>query len=315
MANNIKWYNSQLHNHSRHSDGKDTIPDMITKLTDRGAEVLALTDHNTAAGNTEFLQVCKERGLIGIRGNEVSTYYGHVVGLEVEDYIDWRYFYTNNPEEIFDEIHKRGGLCGYAHPIRIGYPLVPGCSWLFTINDYSKIDYFEILNTGDYIRSRNDMVIDYWIKKLREGYLHLGATSGLDFHSRPYHGHEYVTYLALDPNSIDKEKAAVESIKNQHMIVCKDGLINIWAEDSFGNSYIPGDAIHDNKVTMHIDIPESYGDDDFIIVVNNQNNETIHNSRLISINTDVFAVIRVYSKKYDFDHLLAVSNPFHFIKG
>lgn len=314
MENNYRWYNSQLHNHSRHSDGKDTVPDMISKLIERGAEILALTDHNTASGNKEFLEECKKRGIIGIRGNEISSYYGHVVGLEVEDYIDWRYFYTDNPEAIFDEIHKRGGLCGYAHPIRIGYPLVPGCSWLFKIKDYSKIDYYEILNTGDYIRSRNDMVIDYWIRKLREGFLHLGATSGLDFHSRPYHGHEYVTYIALDPNSKDKEKAAIDAIKNQNMIICKDEFINIWLEDDRGEKNIPGNRIN-NKVILHVEIPKSYGNHRFIIVVNDQNTENVYGySDRITMEPEIFAVIRVYSDVYDFDHLLAVSNPFHFIK-
>lgn len=194
MRQDYKWYNAQLHNHTHHSDGKHSVEETVDLLAARGAQVLALTDHNAASGNAAFLEYCAKRGIIGIRGNEISTYYGHVVGLGVEDYVDWRYMRPDDRESIFKAIHDRGGLCGYAHPICIGYPLVPGCSWLFTIHDYSQIDYYEILNTGDYLRSRNDMVIEEWIGKLREGFLHLGATSALDYHGRPYHGHEYVTY-------------------------------------------------------------------------------------------------------------------------
>lgn len=310
----LVWYNAQLHNHSTNSDGKDSVPEMVEKLSARGAQMLALTDHNTAAGNEEFLRVCKEKGVIGIRGNEVSTYFGHVVGLMLEEYVDWRYYVPSNPEAIFDDLHARGALCGYAHPIRIGYPLVPSCCWLYEIHDYSKIDYYEILNTGDYSRSRNDMIIEEWIGKLREGFLHLGATSGLDYHARPYHGHEYVTYVGLyDGGGDDPERAAVDAIRGQRMIVCKDKLIEFTLEDEAGNVYVPGDTVPCGPVRLKIAPSESAA---FparpVVVVDDQNgSRTFHTAEGIYMQPDTFAVVRLYDGSFDFDHLIAVTNPFH----
>ncbi|MBR2570538.1 MAG: CehA/McbA family metallohydrolase [Clostridia bacterium] len=311
MKQDYEWYNAQLHNHTCHSDGRASVAKTIDLLRERGAQVLALTDHNAASGNEEFLKCCAERGVIGIRGNEISTYFGHVVGLGLEEYVDWRYMRPDDPESIFDLIHERGGLCGYAHPIRIGYPLVPGCSWLFRIHDYSRIDYYEILNTGDYLRSRNDMVIEEWIGKLREGLLHLGAVSALDYHGRPWHGHEYVTWLALPHRMENPEKSAMEAIRRQNMIVCKDRLIELNLVGSDGKEYIPGERVPDGPVRLRVRAegdalparPVYHADD--------------ADSRR-EIRPDVpfeakgFAVVRLFDGQADFDHLVAITNPFHF---
>lgn len=313
MAEKIVWYNAQLHNHSTNSDGKDSVPQMIDKLSARGARLLALTDHNTAAGNAEFLRCCREKGVVGIRGNEVSTFYGHVVGLGVEDYVDWCHYSPENPEAIFDDIHARGGLCGYAHPIRIGYPLVPSCSWLYTIRDYSKIDYFEILNTGDYLRSRNDMVIDYWLRKLREGFLHLGAVSGLDYHARPYHGHEYVTYVALDVCQADLEREAMRAIQGQRMIVCKDAFIDFSFVDENGRAYMPGDHLPGGALRLQVSpSAEAKFANEPIVVIDDQRGTLVFEGfDGIVVDPDTFAVARLYDGSFDFDHLVAVTNPFH----
>lgn len=314
MRQDIRWYNAQLHNHTTHSDGKFRVPEMIDRLAERGAEVLALTDHNAASGNEEFLRHCAEKGLIGIRGNEVSTYYGHVVGLGVEDYVDWRYFRPEEPEAIFREIHARGGLCGYAHPIRIGYPLVPGCNWMFHINDYTQIDYYEILNTGDYLRSRNDLVIEEWVTRLREGLTWMGAVSGLDYHGRPWHGHEYVTYLALPREMEDGEKAAFEAVRRQRMIVCKDALVAMELEDGSGGAAIPGEEISPFGARLRVCAEPGVLPERPVWLLDDQAGQ-----RPVvpgePFDFDTFAVIRLYDGTADFDHLVAISNPFHALKA
>lgn len=309
----ITWLNAQLHNHTVHSDGKDTVEQMVDKLSARGAQILAITDHNAVSGIPAFLKRCKEKNIIGIRGNEISSYYGHIAALGLEEYIDWRYYQIDNPEQVFDDIHKRNALCGYAHPIRIGYPIVPSCAWMYAISDYSKIDYFEILNTGDWSRSRNDMVIEDWLKRLREGFLHLGAISALDYHARPFHGHEYVTYLGLDLSASDLEKEAMTAIKRQRIIVCKDQFIDIYALDSNGNRYIPGDCIPNEKVALHIEIPREYDAQRYIVTLDDQIGKKIIDdfSGILEIDDfSEFLVVSVYRDTADFFNLLAISNPF-----
>lgn len=307
----MRWLNAQLHNHTVHSDGRDTVSQMIDKLSARGAELLAITDHNAVSGIPEFLQHCKEKGVVGIRGNEISSYYGHVVGLGLEEYYDWRYCDPKDPEAVFDFIHARGGLCGYAHPIRIGFPFVPSCSWLYKIHDYNKVDYYEILNTGDWWRSRNDLVLEEWIERLREGFLHLGATSALDYHARPFHGHEYVTYVALDMEKPDLEKEAMAAIKGQRMIVCKDAFVDISLKDEAGKTYIPGDCL-EGRAKLLVKPDPSYGDlENLVFVLDDQNGtREVKGSAEMDVEFFKFLVVRVYKEKKDFFNLIAVSNPF-----
>lgn len=313
MKDRILWANAQLHNHSPHSDGRAPLDQMIDLLAGRGAKLLALTDHNTASGNHEFLRLCKEKGVIGIRGNEISTFYGHVVGLGVDTYVDWRGYRPDDPEAIFDEIHALGGLCGYAHPIRIGYPIVPSCSWLFKIHDYSKIDYFEILNTGDYLRSRNDLVIGYWLNKLREGFLHLGAVSGLDYHARPFHGHEYVTYVGLRKGMADGEKEALAAIKAQRMIVCKDKLISITLEDEAGDQYLPGETVPPTALRVRLCPADGMNMPcPLVMTVDDQGGRRVIKNAGdgVPVRPERFAVISLYDGEESFDRLIALSNPF-----
>ncbi|WP_428771584.1 CehA/McbA family metallohydrolase [Treponema sp. HNW] len=310
----ISWLNAQLHNHTTHSDGKDTVQQMVDKLSAGGARILAITDHNAVSGIPPFLKYCKEKGIIGIRGNEISSYYGHVVGLGVEDYLDWRYYQIDNPEQLFDDIHAKHGLCGLAHPIRIGYPLVPSCSWLYNIHDYSKIDYFEILNTGDWARSRNDIVIEYWLKKLRAGFLHLGAVSALDYHARPFHGHEYVTYIGIDTSETNLEQAVMSAIKYQRMIICKDKFINIYVLDKNNSIYYPGDTINDNNMELYIELDSDYKlHEKPIIILDDQNKKDIiydFSGKIKIKEFSKFLVVSVYKNNTDFSNLLAISNPF-----
>lgn len=78
-----------LHVHSTCSDGTDA-PEQLPRLAkQKGLSALALTDHDTTVGVPAFLEACKEYGIEGIPGIEISCIYDnhdynkevHIVGL------------------------------------------------------------------------------------------------------------------------------------------------------------------------------------------------------------------------------------------
>lgn len=74
-----------LHTHSCFSDGTCTPAQIIEKAVDLKLSAVALTDHNTVAGLTDFLSAARWNPIDAIPGVEISTAYGetelHIVGL------------------------------------------------------------------------------------------------------------------------------------------------------------------------------------------------------------------------------------------
>lgn len=79
---------ANLHFHSTHSDGVDTPSDLVKIAKEEGYKALALTDHDTATGNTELIEACKQNGLDYIVGAELTGVgFGkqfHIVALDFD---------------------------------------------------------------------------------------------------------------------------------------------------------------------------------------------------------------------------------------
>lgn len=77
-----------LHTHSHYSDGTVSPEEVVKRAVEAGLSAVALTDHNTVAGLTEFLEAADRYGVEGIPGVEISTDYGdtelHIVGLYIK---------------------------------------------------------------------------------------------------------------------------------------------------------------------------------------------------------------------------------------
>jgi predicted metal-dependent phosphoesterase TrpH len=71
-----------LHTHSRASDGTQTAAELVRAAAEAGLDVVALTDHDTAAGWDEAVAAAEQCGLTLVRGIEISTrFQGHGVHL------------------------------------------------------------------------------------------------------------------------------------------------------------------------------------------------------------------------------------------
>jgi predicted metal-dependent phosphoesterase TrpH len=64
---------ADLHTHSRVSDGTDTPADLVRGAQRAGLDLVALTDHDTAAGWDEAAATAREIGIGFIPGMEIST--------------------------------------------------------------------------------------------------------------------------------------------------------------------------------------------------------------------------------------------------
>ena len=62
-----------LHLHSTNSDGSETPEELVRRGRQAGLKAMALTDHDNMGGVDEFLAACREQGLTGIAGVEISA--------------------------------------------------------------------------------------------------------------------------------------------------------------------------------------------------------------------------------------------------
>lgn len=70
-----------LHTHSSCSDGSLPVAELIQVLHKNGYNIIALTDHDTVAGNVEAARYCADLGIKFIPGVELTTYLADKIGI------------------------------------------------------------------------------------------------------------------------------------------------------------------------------------------------------------------------------------------
>ncbi|SDN69709.1 PHP domain-containing protein [Paenibacillus sp. yr247] len=195
----MPWIACELHSHTYHSDGRQTLKELANGAKALGFECFALTDHNTMTGLNDKEAVEQETGISIISGMEWTTFYGHMVTIGLTDFVDWRPAGPGDIHKGIDEVHSSGGIVGMAHPFRIGSPICTGCFWEFKIENWNDIDYIEVWSgTFPSIKTDNDRAYRLWTDKLNEGY-RIAATSGRDWHAQEQTDDPVsVTYLNID---------------------------------------------------------------------------------------------------------------------
>lgn len=112
----------ELHAHSYYShrekvkyDGTTSPASMMQAAAEKGVNVVALTDHNTAMGWKEARTAAKKLGIGFIPGEEIDSADGHVLALNITDVVR-----PGMPvEETVDRIHQQGGIAVASHPFDI----------------------------------------------------------------------------------------------------------------------------------------------------------------------------------------------------
>ena len=186
----------ELHNHTVESDGNLTCQELTEYLAADHDDAFAITDHNTTSGQKKIEQLLEEKHypISLIRGMEYTTYFGHILCLNLSKYVPWNSIDQHRPELLFEAAREKGALVGIAHPFSYGDPFARGCRFEMTVSDYSKVDFIEIFNNPESLHEVNERGTNLWMSLIFSGY-QITATSGMDLHNRAKLAGCYATYI------------------------------------------------------------------------------------------------------------------------
>ncbi len=221
----------ELHNHTTESDAVFTCQELVDFMAADGVDAFALTDHNTISGHRKVRQILENTApaLSAIYGMEYTTYYGHILCLNLTEYVPWENINRHKPELLFRAAREKGALCGIAHPFSYGWPFARGCRFEMTMTDYSCCDFIEIFNNPEPLHEVNEKGLALWEELVFEGW-NLAATCGMDLHGNSsLHGH-YSTYIEGEKGGAVAQELE-RAIRRGRTWVCKGPLLETEAED------------------------------------------------------------------------------------
>ena len=106
-------FSLDLHVHSKYSYDSLMNPKTILKVAKRvKLNAIAITDHNTIAGAVVARKIY-EKDLIIVVGSEISTDFGDIIGIFLNEEIKSRNIY-----EVIDKIKSQDGLVLIPHPFK-----------------------------------------------------------------------------------------------------------------------------------------------------------------------------------------------------
>lgn len=205
----LEWRPFELHSHTIHSDGVQTVRQIAVQAQALGYGGLALTDHNTISGQRELADAARGTSLVCINGMEWTTFFGHILFLNCTCYLDWRTLTRENFTEVLRGLRAAHPelLVGIAHPFIPGEVGCAGCGFEYRHIDWSLIDYLEVWSeTYHGEKTTNETAFRLWTRLLDDGW-RITAVSGGDWH-RPLLGAKGLsaTYLGASEGETAPER-------------------------------------------------------------------------------------------------------------
>lgn len=217
----------ELHNHTNESDAVFTCKELTDFMVADHVDAFSLTDHNTISGHYKIENYLKEhpQPIAFIPGMEYTTYYGHILCLNLTEYVPWENINKHKPELLFQAAREKRALVGVAHPYSFGWPFAQGYRFEMTITDYSCCDFIEIFNNPEPLHEVNEKGVKLWEDLVLSGE-NIAATCGMDLHGNSsLHGH-YSTYIEGEPEG-DVCQELSDAIHHQRTWVCKGPLLEV----------------------------------------------------------------------------------------
>lgn len=205
----------ELHTHTQHSDGQFTTESLLRAAKAYGFEGVALTDHNALTAALDVTPALERETVMTIPGIEWTTFFGHMLVLGCERFVDWRFVTPDTIDKALEEIRSVKGVVGVAHPCEVGAPLMCGCHWDFHVTRWDLVSYVEIWSAfAPMSWSKNQLVLPWYDALLNEGH-HLALTAGRDWHAPDRAGHIPLitaTYLGLKEGELSAA-AALDALR------------------------------------------------------------------------------------------------------
>lgn len=206
----------ELHNHTTESDASITCRELVEHMVSDKADAFAITDHNTISGHRKIQKLLAEDSypIQCIYGMEYTTYYGHILCLNLEEYVPWETINPHRPELLFEAIRSKNALAGIAHPYSYGHPFARGCGFDMTVTDYSCVDFIEIFNNPEPLHEVNERGLLLWESLVLDGHV-LAMTCGMDLHGKWDMKGQYATFIQgeRDGNIAEELKHAIRTGK------------------------------------------------------------------------------------------------------
>jgi hypothetical protein len=209
------WYKGDLHCHTVHSDGLNTVEEIVQNAVERGLDFLAVTDHNTSSHHQELAGTARP-DIILIPGEEITTYWGHANTWGLRDWTEFRCTDSQAMQAVARFVLAKGGL------ISVNHPKAVGPAWLFDQGDgYPCMEVWQAP-----WRWFNWESLERWDRLLQQG-RRIVAVGGSDTHSippaRPMHRHglgEPSTWVYA-PGPLTEE-AVLAAVRQGHVFISQD---------------------------------------------------------------------------------------------
>lgn len=221
----------ELHNHTTESDASITCRELVDYMISDQVDAFALTDHNTISGHRKIRKILSEEHapIQCIYGMEYTTYYGHILCLNLEEYVPWEDINLHHPERLFQAARAKGALVGIAHPYSYGHPFARGCRFDMKVTDYSYVDFIEIFNNPEPLHEVNERGLQLWEQLVLSGEK-LAMTCGMDLHGKWSMANQYATFLEGEPGG-DISRELTAAIQNQKTCISRGPILAGKIED------------------------------------------------------------------------------------
>ncbi|HUS15240.1 MAG TPA: CehA/McbA family metallohydrolase [Chloroflexia bacterium] len=237
LAREARWYRGNLHAHTYHSDGENSVAEMADEHRRWGLDFGAMTDHNLV--NPE-LALGAHPDFLWLPGEEVTTQWGHlnVWGLDADDWVDFRCTDLAGMERIIAAARERGALTSINHPKE------DGPDWTFP--GFPDSDCFEVWQAPWFLS--NYVTLALWQGLLAEG-RRPTAVGGSDLHRVGTPEHPYPYSIGNPTTWVYAEELSIPGIlaglRAGHVFIsaAPDGpqlLLEARTPDSAGR---PGDTL------------------------------------------------------------------------
>ena len=252
----IKYRPFEMHTHTFNSDGRFTLDQLTAAAADYGFEGIALTDHNTMSGFDGLPEVPVVNGIPVIRGIEWTTFFGHILVLYPDRFIDWRRATPDTIDSYLVQIRAADGIIGIAHPFEVGSPLCTGCHFDFNVRDWNNVDYIEVWSKENPTRRfETPLALDMWTKLLNRG-CHIAVTAGRDWHWEKETKHAAATYLGLRDGIVSPDTVR-EALRSGRTYLSCGPRMDITVRQN-GRDFTMGETLRPGpcRLELHLDREE-----------------------------------------------------------
>ena len=230
-----RWYRGNLHAHTFHSDGANSVAEMADEHRRRGLDFGAMTDHNLV--NPE-LALGAHPDFLWLPGEEVTTYWGHLNVWGLDAALDFRCRDRADMEAIIAAAAAQGALTS------INHPKDDGPDWTF--GAFPATTAMEVWQAPWWLGNYQSLA--HWEALLRAG-RRVIAVGGSDLHRigtpdhpYPYHIGNPTTWVFADELSIP---GILVGIRAGHVFIsaAPDGPELFLTLETAGGGAMTGDEV------------------------------------------------------------------------